>query len=139
MPREKPLERQMNGRILVVEDTPDIQRLLDLLLRTTGAEVVIAGNGTEGVRAVEASVAAKRPFDLILMDIQMPEMDGYTATKILRKQGFRGPIIALTAYAMEGDRVRCLAAGCTDYLEKPIDHARLLTMCTGYMAITRQG
>ncbi len=107
-------------RILVAEDSPDTQRLILSILHRTGADVEIVENGRLAVnKATETS------FDLILMDIQMPEMDGYQATRMLCEQGVSVPIVALTAHAMRGDREKCLAAGCVDYVTKPI-HIRQL-------------
>jgi len=110
------------GRILLVEDGRDNQRLLRMQLGDAGAAVVSAENGQ-----IAVDLATTQPFDLILMDMQMPVMDGYTATIELRRRGVKIPIIALTAYAMAEDRDKCLASGCSDYLTKPVDEEKLLT------------
>lgn len=102
--------------ILVVEDGDTNRKLIGLVLQRAGAQVAMAENGRIGVdRAME------HPFDVVLMDMQMPVMDGYTAATLLRQQGFTAPIIALTAHAMKGDQDKCLAAGCSGYITKPID------------------
>ncbi|MFH1033007.1 MAG: PAS domain S-box protein [Pseudomonadota bacterium] len=107
------------ARILLAEDNPVNQQLAVHLLTKMGHRVDLAGNGREAV-----AMAAKFTYDLIFMDAQMPEMDGFTATREIRSQpdpAGRVPIIAMTAYAMAGDRERCLAAGMDDYLAKPIN------------------
>jgi len=108
-------------RILLVEDGETNRDLISLVLSRVNANVTCACNGLEGVHAAEAG-----EFDLILMDMQMPVMDGYSAAQRLRSGGCRLPIIALTAHAMRGDREKCLSAGCTGYLTKPIQVDRLL-------------
>jgi CheY-like chemotaxis protein len=124
------------ARILLVEDGPDNQRLIAHVLRKAGAEVTIAANGRVGADAALAADAAGRPFDVILMDMQMPILDGYSATALLRKNGYGRPIIALTAHAMTHDRERCLAAGCDEFVAKPIDRARLLETIRRYLQPT---
>lgn len=103
-------------KILVVEDVIDNQMLTKLYLARKGMTVQFANNGEEGVEK-----ALSEDYDLILMDMQMPIKDGYTATRELREKGYYKPIIALTAHAMKEDREKCLQAGCDDYLTKPLD------------------
>ena len=114
-------------RILLVEDGEDNQRLLSVLLRRVGVDVTIAANGQAAIETISGgSQASAAGFDLILMDMQMPILDGYAATRQLRALGYRGPIVALTAHAMAEDRHRCIEAGCNDYLTKPVEQASLL-------------
>ncbi|MFN3152133.1 ATP-binding protein [Bremerella sp.] len=115
-------------KILLVEDGPDNQRLISFLLKKAGAEVDMAENGELGYRKATAASESGSPFDVILMDMQMPIMDGYTASTKLRGDGYNGPIIALTAHAMAEDRNRCIEAGCTDYTTKPVDRAKLIEL-----------
>ncbi len=116
-------------RLLLAEDGPDNQRLIGTFLRKAGAEVALAENGLIAVEMAQAAMADGRPYDLILMDMQMPQMDGYTATRTLRDQGYRRPIIALTAHAMAGDMQKCMDAGCNGYASKPIDRGALIETC----------
>ncbi len=110
-----------SSRVLLVDDGITNRKLIDLVLRRAGAEVVPAENGQ-----VAVELALESRFDIILMDMQMPVMDGYTATRKLRDAGLQVPILALTASAMQGDEEKCLAAGCSGYLAKPIDQDLLL-------------
>ena len=125
------LDRQLRSgspdvlRILVAEDNVINQKLAVNLLEREGHEVVLVGNGRDAADAVE-----REPFDAVLMDVQMPIMDGFEATRAIRAQerfaGSRTPIIAMTAHAMDGDRDRCLAAGMDGYISKPISRSELL-------------
>jgi len=120
-------------RVLVAEDNAVNQRLATRLLEKRGHRVTVTANGREAVEAV-----AKQSFDLVLMDIQMPEMDGFEATAAIRQRekhnGAHIPIVALTAHAMKGDRERCLAAGMDDYLSKPIRSQELDDLLQTYLA-----
>ncbi|MCA9275164.1 MAG: PAS domain-containing protein [Phycisphaerales bacterium] len=128
-------QQDLSGkRVLLVEDGIDNQRLISYHIRKAGAEVMVASNGKEGIECHERS----GPFDLILMDMQMPVMDGYTAASELRQLGVRTPIIALTAHAMSSDRQLCLDSGCDDYATKPIDRDRLLRLAIRW-SITNAG
>lgn len=120
-------------RILVAEDGPDNQRFISLILRIAGAEVTMAENGQVAVELALRAEAEGSPFRLVIMDMQMPIMDGYEATRQLREAGFTQPIIALTAYAMKDDMAKCLAVGCDAYASKPVDRERLLTLLHSYL------
>lgn len=108
-------------KVLIVEDTKDNQVLLNLYLSKLGMKVSFADNGEEGIKK-----ASEEDFDIVLMDMQMPVKDGYEATRELRARGFRAPIVALTGYAMKGDREKCLRAGCNDYIAKPVSKSQLI-------------
>jgi CheY-like chemotaxis protein len=113
-------------RVLVVEDGLSNQKLIKVVLERAGAVVQSATNGQEGLQ-----MASTQTFDVILMDMQMPLMDGYTATALLRQRGCKLPIIALTAAAMKGDEEKCRAAGCDGFLSKPLDMDSLLRTVAG--------
>jgi len=117
---------RLTSRILLAEDGVDNQRLLVHYLRHAGAEVEVAVDGHEAVGKALAAQSQGRPFDVVVMDMQMPRLDGYGATARLRAAGYRLPILALTANAMAHDRKRCLDAGCDDFCTKPVDRCRFL-------------
>lgn len=113
------------ARILLAEDNAANQRIIALRLQQAGIQVECVANGQAALDAVAAAQAAGRPFRLILLDMQMPILDGYEAARQLRDRGFRQPIIALTAHARDDDLAECLRFGCDDHLTKPIDWAQL--------------
>ena len=118
--------RLQDCRVLLADDGRDNVRLFSAMLRKSGVEVETVDNGQSAVKAIINAHKAGRGFDVVLMDMQMPVMDGLEATRKLRRMGYAGPIIALTACAMNGDRQSCIDAGCDDYLTKPIDRHTLL-------------
>jgi signal transduction histidine kinase/DNA-binding response OmpR family regulator len=117
---------QVDATVLLAEDGLDNQVLIAKHLTRAGITVTVVENGELAMQKALAAALAGRPYDVILMDMQMPVMDGYAATSALRRKGYKGPIVALTAHAMAGDRERCIAAGCTDYLTKPITRKKLI-------------
>ena len=117
---------KLSGRVLVAEDGLDNQRLIKEILSRAGVDVVVVENGVEACEAAWTAQTAGKPFSLILMDMQMPVMDGYEACRALREKGYEGSIIALTANALAMDREKCLDAGCDDYVSKPVDRGHLL-------------
>lgn len=136
----KEIERPLAGmRLLLAEDGVDNQRLLDVVLRKAGAQLTIVDNGKKALESALAAERAGSPFDIVLMDMQMPVMDGYDATRTLRSCGYEHPIVAVTAHVMSGDREKCLEAGCTEYETKPIDRVRLVRLLSKYRhAATRR-
>jgi CheY-like chemotaxis protein len=123
----------MSLRVLLAEDNAVNQMLAVRLLEKRGHRVTVAGNGRQALEAL-----AKESFDLVFMDVQMPEMDGMEATQAIREKeknsGLHQPIIALTAHAMKGDREKCLAAGMDGYLTKPIRPQQLDEVLANYVA-----
>jgi PAS domain S-box-containing protein len=124
----EPAVRLEGRRVLVAEDGADNQRLISFYLRKAGAEVVVAENGEVACARVWEAEAAGRPFAVVLMDMQMPVLDGYAATTALRARGYGRPIVALTAHAMEGNPEKCRDVGCDDFLSKPMRRQALLEM-----------
>ena len=124
VPSTSPLKVARRLRVLVADDNRVNQMLAVRLLEKMGHAAVVADDGREALAAVE-----EQDFDIVLMDVQMPNMDGFEATAIIRKQeaqtGGRLPIIALTANALQGDRERCLDHGMDDYVSKPIKSSEL--------------
>jgi PAS domain S-box-containing protein len=118
-----------SGRVLVAEDAPTNQALIKALLGRLGLSVTIANDGQEVVEKAKTG-----HFDLIFMDMQMPNMNGCDATRVLRQGGLKAPIVALTANVIKGDDQRCFEAGCDDYLPKPIDRLELKRVITKYLS-----
>jgi two-component system, cell cycle response regulator DivK len=117
--------------ILIAEDEETNYLFVEAILEDTRANLIWAKNGSEAVEKF-----SQQDVDLILMDIKMPEMDGLTATRKIRLQSESVPIIAQTAYAMSEDKMKCLNAGCNDYLTKPINHKLLLSTIDKFFAKT---
>jgi len=132
------------ARILIAEDAAVNRRLVARHIVRAGAVVTEVENGREAVVALSsgqdfaAALADPAPFDLVLMDMQMPILDGYSATRMLRARGCRLPILALTAHALASDRAECLAAGCDGFATKPIDRATLLDACASNIRAGRR-
>ncbi len=124
------LQQQFSGQVLVVEDTPELQMLEQRILESLGLVVTIANHGKEAIEAVE-----QHPFDLILMDLQMPIMNGLEATATLRERGVQTPIIALTANVMQKHRDAFDRAGCDGFLGKPIDERELKQILERYLPL----
>ena len=138
-PQAKPsatssLSSRIPCRVLVVEDAPSIQVLLRKMLENIVGEVEVVENGRICIDRVQERRAAGLTYDLILMDIQMPIMNGYEAIAALQAQQCSIPVVALTAGADFAERERCLEAGFTDYLVKPIDRGELITKLRRYVS-----
>jgi PAS domain S-box-containing protein len=123
----------LTGAILLVEDNPDNQQLISMYVNRTGAELDIVENGQDGL-----DKALKKEYDLVLMDMQMPVLDGLEAIRLLRKKGYKKPIISLTANAMTSNREKCLSAGANDYLVKPINLVNFYEVLNTYLTETQE-
>ncbi|MCM2282898.1 MAG: response regulator, partial [Bdellovibrionaceae bacterium] len=119
-------ERLDGLRILIVDDSPDNQLLMKRMLDRAGAMIHVAANGMEAVCA-----ASESQYDAILMDMQMPILDGLSATRQLRERGYQKPIIALTAHALPEEREKCFLAGCDEHISKPVDFRKLKEILAG--------
>ncbi|NLH17481.1 MAG: PAS domain S-box protein [Phycisphaerae bacterium] len=124
------MPRHFQGRVLVAEDVKTNQMLVRILLNQVGLQPVMVEDGQAALEQ-----ALRHDFDLILMDMQMPRLNGFEATRKLRHQGVRVPIVALTAAAIKGDEDKCLQAGCDEYLTKPIDRTELHRVLTKYLQV----
>lgn len=125
---------RFHGRVLVADDLTDIRILIGHFVQLTGAEVVYATDGSDVLRIIDADKTLGKSFDLVLMDIHMPVMNGHETAKQLRQQGYTLPLVALTAAHMKGDMDRCFESGFTAYLGKPIDQARLYNCLTRFLS-----
>ena len=126
-------QEEFSGRVLVAEDSQTNQILIRLLLERLGLEVTIVEDGQQAI-----DTACQNDFDLIFMDIQMPRVNGYEGTRMLRKAGIVTPIVAVTAHAMKDDDKKCISAGCDDYLAKPIYREGLLKIMRKYLTSEQQ-
>tara|TARA_R110002072_G_scaffold13163_2_gene55593 strand:- start:3446 stop:9706 length:6261 start_codon:yes stop_codon:yes gene_type:complete len=125
---DRPEIIRLAADFLIVDDRRDIRFLAKHIITKAGGSVTEAEDGLVAIETVKQAMSDGKTFDLILLDMQMPNMDGYETAAALRRLGYIGPIIALTADAMQGDMNKCLQAGCNDYLSKPIDAQRMLQL-----------
>jgi CheY-like chemotaxis protein len=119
---------RISGRLLLADDSPDNRRLISALLKKSGASVDVVENGQQAIDMALNAVKQQQPYHVVLMDMVMPEKDGFTATRQLREAGYTGSIVALTANEGAGARQECLAAGCDDYATKPVDRDSLISV-----------
>jgi len=126
---ETNVAKQFTGNILIVDDNEDIRNLVKMLLNKLGCETDYAENGLIGIEK-----AIENDYDLVLMDMQMPVMDGLTAIEKLREQGYKRPIVVMTANAMKSDRDKCMKAGSDDFLTKPINREHLYNTVARYLS-----
>ncbi len=123
----------LEGRILVAEDCLEISRFIAWVLRRAGAQVDVAANGREAIEKFSTQADAGSDYQLVLTDIEMPEIGGFELVELLRARGTNVPIVALTALDRADDRQEVLAAGCNDYLIKPAEKWELVRVCQQWM------
>ena len=131
-------EPKWQGRVLIVEDALCIQTLIGSILRKMNLDLEISGNGQSACELADKSKAEGKPYDLILMDIGMPQMNGYDATRWLRQHSWKGSIVAVTAYDTDEDHKKCLDAGCDAYLSKPFTEMALRNVVTRHLSGTHR-
>ncbi|PAY17547.1 hypothetical protein CKO51_21025 [Rhodopirellula sp. SM50] len=124
---------RLNAHVLIVDDRRDIRFLSKHIIDKAGGRVTEAEDGVLAIESVKQATERGETFDLILLDMQMPNMNGYETARQLRQLGYAGPIIALTADAMQGDMNKCLEAGCNDYLSKPINKSMMLEKIAAFV------
>ena len=132
-----PALRLLRGRALLAEDVEVNRKLVSIMLERHGLSVEHAVNGREAYELAKAAHERGKPYEIILMDMQMPELDGYEATRLLRAEGYDGPIVALTAQSLEEDRQRCIRAGCDDYTTKPVTEDDLLALVERHVPVDK--
>ena len=127
---------KLDCRVLVADDHRDIRQLIRRIVEDAGGEVTTANDGRTAISLIQREERAGAGFDVVLMDMQMPLLDGYHVVSRLRADGYCRPIIALTASAMKGDREKCLQAGCDDYMAKPVNGRHLLELIDHYCKVS---
>lgn len=132
-PRDPRGSEFTDWRILVVEDNEDHQLLITLALRKIGSEVAVAEDGHRALEFAQAARDRDEPFDVILVDMSMPVLDGYETVRRLRQLGFTIPIIAVTARALESELERCLESGCDGFVRKPFETEELYASIAGHI------
>ncbi len=126
---EKPADvHRIGKRLLLAEDNPASLKLIAFRLRDAGHDVTCAENGREALNKAWLAAGADKEFDAVLLDMQMPEVDGFAVARELRGLNYNRPIVALTAHALPGDRDACYEAGCSHYLAKPFDWDELMRL-----------
>lgn len=133
--QEQSKYKAKSGHVLIVDDIEENQQLMQLYVKKLGLDTSIANNGKEALELINANQQA---YDLILMDMQMPVMDGYTAVETLRAQGYQQPIVALTADVMLSNKEKCLACGCNDFLSKPVERDKLENVMARFLQLQQE-